>query len=142
MKTGPSARLCAPQEVALHGRSLEAVGPLLGAACRGLRILYLQNNVIGRIGEWVVVGTGDAWFGAQRGAVYVERRASRRSCVDRPCDAPLAVCLHVRVSPEHLHRLKQLEYLNLALNNIQQARLWEGRLRTRPRPLGQSTPRR
>ena len=38
--------------MALHGRALEAVGPLLGAACRGLRILYLQNNVIGRIGEW------------------------------------------------------------------------------------------
>ena len=39
----------APQEVALHSQGLERI-ELLGHACRELRILYLQNNVIGRIG--------------------------------------------------------------------------------------------
>ena len=38
-----------PQEVALHSQGLERI-ELLGHACRELRILYLQNNVIGRIG--------------------------------------------------------------------------------------------
>jgi len=39
------------QEVALHGQDIERI-ELLGHACRELRILYLQNNVIGRIGAF------------------------------------------------------------------------------------------
>ena len=38
------------QELSLHGQNLEKV-ELLGQVCRHLRILYLQNNVIGRIGK-------------------------------------------------------------------------------------------
>ena len=38
------------QEVSLHSQNLEAVGTLLGQACPQLRILYLQNNVLQRIG--------------------------------------------------------------------------------------------
>ena len=43
----PSALL---QELSLHGQDIEAI-ELVGQACRHLKILYLQNNVIGRIGE-------------------------------------------------------------------------------------------
>eukprot|EP00045_Choanoeca_perplexa_P004122 m.35613 g.35613 ORF g.35613 m.35613 type:complete len:432 (+) comp12406_c0_seq2:186-1481(+) len=55
------------EEVSLHQESLERI-ELLDSACRELKILYLQNNIISRI--------------------------------------------------EHVGRLKNLRYLNLALNNI------------------------
>jgi protein TilB len=35
--------------VSLHGQDIERID-LLAQACRHLKILYLQNNVIGRIG--------------------------------------------------------------------------------------------
>ena len=38
-----------PQELSLHGNNIEKI-ELLAQACRHLRILYLQNNVIWRIG--------------------------------------------------------------------------------------------
>jgi hypothetical protein len=48
---GPCAeRVAPPQELSLHGNNIEKI-ELLGQACRHLRILYLQNNVIGRIGK-------------------------------------------------------------------------------------------
>lgn len=38
------------EEIALHQEELEAIGPVLGRACgKTLRILLLQNNVIGRM---------------------------------------------------------------------------------------------
>ncbi|KDD73700.1 hypothetical protein H632_c1917p0, partial [Helicosporidium sp. ATCC 50920] len=62
-----NGQLSTLQELALHGQFLESID-LLGTACRSLRILLLQNNVIGKI--------------------------------------------------HGLHRLKNLEYLNLAINNL------------------------
>jgi protein TilB len=56
------------EEVTLHQEELEGINEVLGTTCRRLRILYLQNNLIGRI--------------------------------------------------ENLTHLKELGYLNLALNNI------------------------
>ena len=35
--------------MSLHGQDIERID-LLGQLCRELKILYLQNNVIGRIG--------------------------------------------------------------------------------------------
>lgn len=60
------------QEVSLHGQNLEAVGTLLGQACAQLRILYLQNNVLQRIGA-----RGHAH--AQRGGLRLSRRPPRQS---------------------------------------------------------------
>ena len=56
------------EELTLHQEELEGINDVLGATCRKLKILYLQNNLIWKI--------------------------------------------------ENLHHLKDLEYLNLALNNI------------------------
>jgi protein TilB len=55
------------EEITLHQEEIEKI-EVIGTTCRHLKILYLQNNVIGRL--------------------------------------------------ENLHHLKQLEYLNLAMNNI------------------------
>jgi protein TilB len=56
------------EEISLHQEELEDINEILGMTCRKLKILYLQNNIIGKM--------------------------------------------------ENLFHLKDLEYLNLALNNI------------------------
>ena len=56
------------EEISLHQEELENINEVLGATCRKLKIIYLQNNIIPRM--------------------------------------------------ENLHHLKELVYLNLALNNI------------------------
>lgn len=56
------------EEISLHQEELESISEVLGTTCRKLKILYLQNNIIGKM--------------------------------------------------ENLHHMKELEYLNLALNNI------------------------
>lgn len=85
-----SQRLALPQELSLHAQNIEKI-ELLGQACRHLRILYLQNNVIGRIGAW-------------------------------PAAAALALDAEAAWRAENVHKLKELEYLNLALNNVQLVR--------------------
>lgn len=57
------------EELTLHQEELEGINEVLGATCRKLKILYLQNNIIPKL--------------------------------------------------ENLHHLKELQYINLALNNIQ-----------------------
>lgn len=56
------------EEVSLHQEELEGINEVLGASCRKIKILYLQNNIIPKI--------------------------------------------------ENLTHLKDLEYLNMALNNV------------------------
>eukprot|EP00904_Undaria_pinnatifida_P003850 jgi/Undpi1/13466/HiC_scaffold_8.g03125.m1 len=56
------------EELSLHQEELESIDDILGCNCRRLKILYLQNNIIGEM--------------------------------------------------KNLHHMKELEYLNLALNNI------------------------
>eukprot|EP00752_Nemacystus_decipiens_P004237 g3870.t1 len=56
------------EELSLHQEELESIDDTLGCNCRRLKILYLQNNIIGEM--------------------------------------------------KNLHHMKELEYLNLALNNI------------------------
>ena len=56
------------EELTLHQEEIEEINGVLGATCRRLKILYLQNNIIPKM--------------------------------------------------ENLHHLKDLEYVNLALNNI------------------------
>ena len=56
------------QEISLHQEELEGINEVLGASCRQLKIIYLQNNIISKI--------------------------------------------------ENLHHFKDLNYLNLALNNV------------------------
>ncbi|CAM9108742.1 unnamed protein product, partial [Hapterophycus canaliculatus] len=56
------------EELSLHQEELETIDDTLGCNCRRLKILYLQNNIIGEM--------------------------------------------------KNLHHMKELEYLNLALNNI------------------------
>ncbi|CAN0101881.1 unnamed protein product, partial [Ectocarpus fasciculatus] len=56
------------EELSLHQEELESIDDTLGCNCRRLKILYLQNNIIGKM--------------------------------------------------QNLHHMKELEYLNLALNNI------------------------
>ena len=56
------------EELSLHQEEIEEINGVLGASCRRLKILYLQNNIIGKM--------------------------------------------------ENLQHLKDLQYLNLALNNI------------------------
>ena len=57
------------EELTLHQEELESINVVLGATCKKLKILYLQNNIIKKI--------------------------------------------------ENLNHMKELEYINLALNNIQ-----------------------
>lgn len=64
------------EELALHQEELVAIDEILGTSCRKLKILYLQNNIIGKL--------------------------------------------------ENLHHLKDLEYLNVALNNIAMVEGLEG----------------
>lgn len=56
------------EEITLHQEELEGINEVLGATCRKLKILYLQNNIIPKL--------------------------------------------------QHLTHLKELEYLNMALNNV------------------------
>jgi protein TilB len=56
------------EEVSLHQEELESINEVLGASCRKIKILYLQNNIISKM--------------------------------------------------ENLTHLKDLEYLNMALNNV------------------------
>lgn len=41
-------RLATLQEISLHQQNIERI-ELLGHACRGLKILYLQNNLISKL---------------------------------------------------------------------------------------------
>ena len=68
-------RVATLEEVSLHQQNIEKI-ELLNQACRQLRILYLQNNVIGKL--------------------------------------------------QNLHRLKRLEYLNVALNNLRRVENLQG----------------
>ena len=68
-------RVTTLEEVSLHQQNIEKI-ELLNQACRQLRILYLQNNVIGKL--------------------------------------------------QNLHRLKRLEYLNVALNNLRRVENLQG----------------
>jgi protein TilB len=83
------------REVTLHQFDIERIENL-DIYCRGLEILYLQNNQISKIG---------AYGGWVRGG----NRASRLAPRAHP---------HPRLHTENLHKLKSLRYLQLALNNI------------------------
>ena len=37
------------EELTLHQEELESINEVLGATCRKLKILYLQNNIIGKV---------------------------------------------------------------------------------------------
>lgn len=91
------------EEVSLHQQDLERIEHI-GRWCRDLRILYLQNNLIPRIG------------------IYSICHLISSSLLNTISSISHALC----VCPENLGRLKKLEYLNLALNNIELIENLEG----------------
>ncbi|VDM31686.1 unnamed protein product [Hydatigera taeniaeformis] len=78
--------ICTLEELALHQQNIEKI-EFLNNNCKNLRILYLQNNLISKIGMILFVSL---------------------------------------FSAENVNRLKELEYLNLALNNIETIENLEG----------------
>lgn len=79
--------------------------------CRELRILYLQSNLIPKIGKFL--------------------RQCKQSQASIECFIVLlfhlcAVQFNVKSAAENVGRLKKLEYLNLALNNIERVENLEG----------------
>lgn len=70
------------EEITLHQFHLDSIDPILAKMCKKLRILYLQDNVIPKIGTYDML--------------------SRKP-----------------TSTENLHKLKCLEYLNMAVNNVE-----------------------
>ncbi|XP_061879011.1 dynein axonemal assembly factor 11 isoform X3 [Entelurus aequoreus] len=86
------------EEVSLHQQDIEKIEHI-DKWCRDLKILYLQNNLIPRIGE-ILDGL--------LSRVSVSKMFSRSFIL------------------ENLGRLKKLEYLNLALNNIEVIENLEG----------------
>lgn len=95
--------ICSLEEVSLHQQEIERIEHI-GRWCRNLKILYLQNNLIPRIGEL--------------------RRGHAHSCSHAPPAAPAHPAL--TGPPENLGHLKKLQYLNLALNNIEVIENLEG----------------
>lgn len=96
--------ICSLEEVSLHQQNIERIEHI-DRWCRNLKILYLQNNLIPRIGE-VPPGLLDThrchvFSGFDRSLVFVDL-------------------------PENLGHLKKLQYLNLALNNIEVIENLEG----------------
>lgn len=91
--------ICSLEEVSLHQQDIEKIEHI-GRWCRNLKILYLQNNLIPRIGE------GPGGRGPER---------PHRSAHFGPVGLP-----------ENLGHLKKLQYLNLALNNIEVIENLEG----------------
>ena len=89
--------LASLRELALAGEGVERI-ELLGRACRGLRLLYLQNNLIARVeGLHRLKVRG----GGRRGAAATCRRSTPRG---------------------QRSLSQELEYLNLALNNLTRVR--------------------
>jgi len=84
------------QELSLHQLQIEALNKVIGSTCRHLRILYLQNNLIPKLGK-----------------IHQQRFISAVSAFNVHC-----MCACVMYCIENLHRLKELVYLNVALNNI------------------------
>lgn len=84
------------EEISLHQEKLERI-ELLDRVCRNLKILLMQNNSISKIGPWK--------------HFYVKT----------------SFCMiFVMLSPENVSRLKNLEYLNLALNMVEKIENLEG----------------
>lgn len=92
------SQICSLEEVSLHQQNIEKIEHI-ERWCRNLKILYLQNNLIPRIGEPPPpLPPGPA-------------------PPPQPCVLLLA---------ENLSHLKKLQYLNLALNNIEVIENLEG----------------
>ncbi|XP_027754274.1 protein tilB homolog isoform X2 [Empidonax traillii] len=91
------------EEISLHQQEIEKL-EYLDKWCRDLKILYLQNNLIPKID---ILGS------------------------DEDCCSPLTVNLlipigHSENNTENVSKLKKLEYLNVALNNIERIENLEG----------------
>ena len=86
------------EEISLHQEELESINEVLGSSCRRLKILYLQVRAM-PLPLTCQYGPGD----------------------NKPCSVSCAcMCLQNNIigRMENLHHMKELEYLNLALNNI------------------------
>ncbi|KXS17572.1 outer arm dynein light chain 1 [Gonapodya prolifera JEL478] len=91
------------KEITLHQFDIEKIENL-DVYCRNLEILYLQNNQIGRI------GASPNAAARSLSLVFTSQFPDSPSSTHSPPAHP-----H---HSENLHKLKQLRYLNLALNNI------------------------
>ena len=92
--------------------------------CRELKILYLQGNLISRIGERVYLQ--HFWVSAGQHGVSLHCRTSC-SQHGRVTGVQVGHCpCTIAPSAENVGRLKKLEYLNLALNNITTIEKLEG----------------
>lgn len=96
------------EEVSLHQQNIEKIEHI-ERWCRNLKILYLQNNLIPRIGE--LGPPGSAGLNSEAPVVLFGL-----TCVSFVFHCP----------PENLAHLKKLQYLNLALNNIEVIENLEG----------------
>ncbi len=89
------------EEVSLHQQDIERIEHI-DKWCRDLKILYLQNNLIPKIGKQTFLYIS---VQKQQMAIYIAFNS---------------------VYAENVGRLKKLEYLNLALNNIEVIENLEG----------------
>lgn len=100
--------ICSLEEVSLHQQNIERIEHL-DRWCRNLKILYLQNNLIPRMGEaGPRVGRTGEGLPAE---VWRSGGDAQIPLFDLP---------------ENLGHLKKLQYLNLALNNIEVIENLEG----------------
>ena len=84
--------------------------------CRELKILYLQNNLIPRIGE----------PSSAIAVVYYVHMYILHVCTNISNMIVIIIILILLMYSENVGRLKQLEYLNLALNNVTRIENLEG----------------
>ncbi|XP_027501488.1 protein tilB homolog isoform X1 [Corapipo altera] len=107
------------EEISLHQQEIEKL-EYLDKWCRDLKILYLQNNLIPKIDI----------FGSDEDCCYPIPSLPLFSIPKRKC-SPLTVNLlipigHGENNTENVSKLKKLEYLNVALNNIERIENLEG----------------
>ncbi|XP_064500673.1 dynein axonemal assembly factor 11 isoform X1 [Pseudopipra pipra] len=107
------------EEISLHQQEIEKL-EYLDKWCRDLKILYLQNNLIPKIDI----------FGSDEDCCYPIPTLPLFGIPKRKC-SPLTVNLlipidHGENNTENVSKLKKLEYLNVALNNIERIENLEG----------------
>lgn len=118
--------LSALQEISLHQQNIERI-ELLGHACRDLKILYLQNNLISRIENLHHLKvmhdmSGITYCNRSLTCLHAAADPFMSKVSEQGISVIMACPLHVDQMAQHPHvlvmDLQELQYLNLAINNI------------------------
>lgn len=118
------------EELSLHQENIDKIEHVQDW-CRELRILLLQSNLIGKIGERVQIRfkgfpffTYSLHLTTRLSSFLTANTSDARQIQSISCCCRCLCCIFTE--SENLHKLKKLEYLNLAINNVERIENLQG----------------